>query len=74
LSITLKYLRNFVANSISKHIFKATILKSLGGTRKDEGVRIVKLDITKYVTVKSTIFPYRNIYKYTWSLSNAKTQ
>jgi hypothetical protein len=35
--------------------------------------RIVNFAISKNLTVKSTIFPHRNIYKFTWTSPDGKT-
>ena len=36
------------------------------------GVRIVKYDTSKNLIVKITLFPHRNIYRYTWISSDGK--
>jgi hypothetical protein len=38
----------------------------------DNGVRLVNLATSKNLTVKSTMFPHRNIYKYTWMSPDGK--
>ena len=39
----------------------------------DNGVRIVNFATSKYLVVKSIMFPLRNIHKYTWTSPNGKT-
>ena len=39
----------------------------------DNGVRIVNFVISKNRVAKSTMFPHRNIYKYTWTSPGGKT-
>jgi len=39
----------------------------------DNGVRLVNFATSKYMVFKSTMFPHRNIYKYTCTSSNGKT-
>ena len=36
----------------------------------DNGVRIVNFATSKNLFVKSTMFPHRNIHKYTWKKKN----
>ena len=40
---------------------------------KDNGVRIVNFASSKNLVVKSTMFPHRNIHKYTWTSPDGKT-
>jgi hypothetical protein len=40
----------------------------------DNGVRVVNFATSKNLTDKSTNFPHRNIYKFTWTSPDAKTQ
>ena len=55
-----------------EYICKPTIgNKSLHQESADNGVRIVNL-ATKKNVVKSTIFPHRNIHKYTWNSPDGK--
>jgi hypothetical protein len=39
----------------------------------DNGVRIVNFATSKKFVVKSTMFPHRNIHKYTWTSPDGKT-
>ena len=51
-----------------ENIFKPTIGKeSLHQDSNDNGVRIVNFGTSKNLVVKSTMFPHRNIHKYTWT-------
>ena len=50
-------------------IFKPTTgNESLHQASNDNGVRIVNFATSKNSVVKSTMFPHRNIHKYTWPL------
>ena len=54
-------------------IFKPTIgQESLHQDSNDNGVRIVNFATSKNL-VKSTMFPHRNIHKYTWTSAEVKT-
>jgi hypothetical protein len=49
-------------------IFKPTIgNESLQEISNDNGVRVVNFVTSKNLIVKSTVFPHRNIHKYTWT-------
>jgi len=39
----------------------------------DNGVRLVKFATSQNLVVKSTMFPHRNIHKYTWTSRDGKT-
>jgi len=39
----------------------------------DNGVRLAKFATSKTLVVKSTMFPHRNIHKYTWTSPDGKT-
>jgi endonuclease/exonuclease/phosphatase family metal-dependent hydrolase len=55
-------------------IFKPTIEnESLHETSNDNGVRLVNFAPPKNLRVKSTMFPHRNIHKYTWTSPDGKT-
>ena len=55
-------------------IFKPTIgNESLHQYSKDNGVRIVNFATSKNLVGKSTMFPDRNIHKYTWTSPDGKT-
>jgi hypothetical protein len=51
-------------------IFKPTIGNEI---RNDNGVRIVNFATSKSFTVKSTMFPHRNIYNVTWTSPDGRT-
>jgi len=58
-----------------ENIFKATIgQESLHQDRKDNEDRLVNFATSKNLVVKSTMFPHRNIHKYTWTSPDGKTQ
>jgi hypothetical protein len=55
-------------------IFKPTIgNESLRKINKDNGVRVVNFATSKNLTLKSTMFPHRNIHKFTWTSPDGKT-
>ena len=47
--------------------------ESLHQDSNDNGVRLVKFATSKNLVVKSTMFPHRNIHKYTWTSPDGKT-
>ena len=66
-------LRNFNANVASENIFKPTIaIESLHEIGNDNGVRVVNF-ATSNITVRSTIFPHRNIHKFISTSPDGKT-
>jgi len=55
-------------------IFKPTIgQESLHQVSNDNRVRLVNFATSKNLVVKSTMFPHRNIHKYTWNSTDGKT-
>jgi endonuclease/exonuclease/phosphatase family metal-dependent hydrolase len=67
-------LGDFNAKVVREDIFKQTIGKeSLHETSHDNGVRLVNFATSKNLRVKSTMFPHRNIHKYTWTSPDGKT-
>jgi endonuclease/exonuclease/phosphatase family metal-dependent hydrolase len=55
-------------------IFKPTIgNETLHEISNDNGVRLVYIVTSKNLRVKSTMFPYHNIHKYTWTSPDGKT-
>jgi hypothetical protein len=57
-----------------ENIFKPTIgNESLRQDSNDNDVGIVNFATSKNIVVKSTIFPHRNIHKYTWTTPDGKT-
>ena len=57
-----------------ENIFKPTIgNESLHQDSNDNGVRILNIATSKNMVVKSTMFPHRNIHKYTWTTPDGKT-
>jgi len=58
-----------------ENIFKPTIgQESLHQDSNDNGVRLVNFATSQNLMVKSTMFPHRNIHKYTWTSPDGKTQ
>jgi hypothetical protein len=47
--------------------------KNLHEDIDDNGVRVVNFATSKDLVVKSTMFPHRNVYKYTWTSPVGKT-
>jgi hypothetical protein len=67
-------LGDFNAKVGKEDIFKATIANEiLHATSHDNGVRVVKFSTSKNLTVKSTMFPNRNIHKGTWTSPDGRT-
>jgi len=67
-------LGEFNAKLGREDIFKPIIgQESLHQYSNDTGVRRVYFAILKNLVVKSTMFPHRNIHKYTWTSPNGKT-
>jgi hypothetical protein len=65
---------NFNAKVGREDIFKPTIWnENLHENSNDNGVRVVNFTTTKNLIVKSTMFPHRNINKYTWTFPDGKT-
>jgi hypothetical protein len=55
-------------------IFKPTIRnESSLEISNDNGVRAINFATSKILVVKSTMFPHRNIHKYTWTSPDGKT-
>jgi hypothetical protein len=64
----------FQCQSRQGRLFKPTIgYESLHEISNDNGVRLVNSATSKNLRVKSTIFPHRNIHKYTWTSPDGKT-
>ena len=58
---------------LGENIFKPTIgNESLHQDSNDNGFRIVNFATSKNLAVKSTMFPHRNIHKYTWTSPDGK--
>jgi len=67
-------LGNFNAKLGREFIFKPTIgQESLHQENNDNGVILVNFATSKNLVVKSTMFPHRNIHKYTWTSVDGKT-
>jgi hypothetical protein len=66
-------LGHFNAKVIRKDIFKTkTENESLHEISNDSRVRVVNLTTSENLTVKSTMFPNRNIHKFTWTFPDGK--
>jgi hypothetical protein len=60
-------LEDFNAKIGREDVFKPAIgNESLHEISDDNGVRVVNFATSKNLTVKSTMFPHRNIHKFTW--------
>jgi len=67
-------LGDFNAKVGRENIFKPTIgQESLHQDSNDNGVRLVNFATSKHLVVKNTMFPHRNIHKYTWTSPDGKT-
>jgi endonuclease/exonuclease/phosphatase family metal-dependent hydrolase len=67
-------LGDFNAKVGREDIFKPTIGNaSLHEISNDNGVRLVNFATSKNLTVRSTMFPHRNIDKHTWTSPDWKT-
>jgi endonuclease/exonuclease/phosphatase family metal-dependent hydrolase len=67
-------LGDFSAKVGTEDIFKPTIgNESLHEINNDNGVWLVNFATSKNFTVKSMMFPHRNIHKYAWTSTNGKT-
>ena len=70
----MKTLLDFNAKMGRENIFKPTIgNENPHQASKDNGVRIVNFATLKKLVVISTMFPHRNIQKYTWTSPDGKT-
>jgi exonuclease III len=70
----MKILSGFNAKIGREDIFKPTTgNESLHEISNDSGIRVVNFATSKYLTVKSTMFPHRNIHKYTRKSLDRKT-
>jgi len=57
-----------------ENIFKPTFgNEGLHQGSNDNGVTIVNFSTSKNVVVKSTMFPHRNLHKYTWTSPDGQT-
>ena len=67
-------LRDFNAKLGREDIFKPiTGQESLHKDSNENGGRLVNFVTSKNLVVKSTMFPHRNIHKYTWTSPDGKT-
>jgi len=56
-----------------KGIFKTQLGMRVCIRVKDNGIRILNIATSKNLLVKSTMFPHRDIQKYTWTCPEGKT-
>jgi len=64
----MKIVLDFNGKVKRENIFKPTVgNESLHQDSNDSSVRIVKSATSKHLVVTSTMFPHRNIHKYTWT-------
>jgi len=64
----------FDAKVDRENIFKPTVCnESLQQDSNDSGAKIVNFAISKNPAIKSTMFPLRNIHKYTWTSPGGKS-
>jgi hypothetical protein len=67
-------LGDFITKGGREDIIKPTIRnESLRENSNDNGVRVVNIATSKNLTVTSTIFPHRNIHKFTLTYPDGKT-
>jgi hypothetical protein len=67
-------LGDFNAEVSREDIFKPAIgSESLHEIINDNGVRVVHFAASKYLIIKSTMFPHRNIHKFTWTPPDGNT-
>jgi hypothetical protein len=67
-------LGDFNAKVAKEDIFNPTIgIESLHEISNENGVRLVNFATSKNLRLKSTMFPHRNIHKYTWTSPDGKT-
>jgi hypothetical protein len=66
-------LRDFNAKVGGKNIFKPIVwIKSLRKMSIHNGARVINFATYKNLIFKSTMFPHRNIHKYTWTSLDGK--
>jgi hypothetical protein len=67
-------LGDFNAKVGREDIFKPTIRnESLHEIGNDNGVRLVNFATSENIKVKRTMFPHRNIHKYSWTSPDGKS-
>jgi endonuclease/exonuclease/phosphatase family metal-dependent hydrolase len=67
-------LGDFNAKVGREDIFRSTIRnEGLYAISNDNGVRVVNFATSKNLTVRSTMFPHRNIYKFVWISPDGRT-
>jgi hypothetical protein len=65
---------DFNGKVVREDIFKPKIgNESLHKISNDNGIRLVNFATSKNFTVKTTMFPHCNVYKYTWTSPDGKT-
>jgi hypothetical protein len=67
-------LGDFNAEVGRENLYKVTVLnESIHEMSNNNGVSVVSITTSKYLIVKSTMFPHHNIHKYTWMSPDWKT-
>jgi hypothetical protein len=70
----MKIMLDFIGKVGREDIFKLKIgNESLHEINNDNVVTVVNFATSKNLTVKSTMFPHRNIHKFTWTAPDGKT-
>jgi hypothetical protein len=74
-----KYHTNTLLGAFNAEVDREDIFKPMTGNESlheisnDNGVRVVNFATSKNLRVKSTMFPHRNIHKFTWTSPDGKT-
>jgi exonuclease III len=74
-----KYHKKILLGDFNVKVARVDIFKPTTGDENlheinnDNGVRAVNFVTSKNITVKRTMFPYRNIHKYIWTSPDGKT-
>jgi exonuclease III len=75
----LKYHMKILLGDFNAKVGREDIFKSIIGNASlhkisnDNGVTVVSFVPSKYLSVKSTMFPHRTIHKFTWTSPDVKT-
>jgi hypothetical protein len=67
-------LEDFIVKVGREDVFTPTIgNERLHEINNDNGIRVVNFAVSKNLIVKCTLFPHRNIHKYTWTSPDGNT-